>query len=309
LRSPSPLREAVHWKRRTRRSPDDIRNREIEIARSDRETRITKFWNFNMKRSVFICVLAARFATIGWCLEKEPSEGRPTRVPVLVELFTSEGCSSCPPADEWLRQLDTTQPVTGAQLIVLSEHVDYWDHDGWKDPYSSSASTQRQSEYAHAFRLDSPYTPQAIVNGNMNLKLDDAQQIRQTFEQAAADSTVPIAVTSVAIDRENPAIVRALVEVNGTASDRSADIFAAVALDHAESVVLHGENHGKHLNHVAVVRQLTRIGKMEKRRTFKKLIELKLNLATDPRNARLIIFVQEPGSGKVLGAAQQDPIS
>jgi hypothetical protein len=257
-----------------------------------------------MKRAISIFFLVICFVGGSW-----GAEGKTAVVPVLVELFTSEGCSSCPPADAWLMQMDTAQPVTGAQLIVLSEHVDYWNHDGWKDPYSSSLVTERQGDYAHAFRLDSPYTPQVVVNGTVNLKLSDSQNIRETLQQAATASTLPVTITSVAIDPSNPGILRARVEVDGSSAERSADVYEAIALDHAESQVLHGENGGKHLTHVAVVQQFAKIGKIEKGKAFSRAIELKLKSGTDPKNTRLIIFVQEAGPGKVLGAALQDPIN
>lgn len=266
-----------------------------------------------MKRTLSVLFLAGCFVgcfvALSWSAgNKASADNNVSAVPVLVELFTSEGCSSCPPADAWLQKMDTAQPVHGAQLIVLSEHVDYWNHDGWKDPFSSPLVTQRQEDYARAFRLDSPYTPQVVVNGDVNLQLSDGKQIGQTFQQAVAASPVSMTITSLGGDPANPAVFRARIEADGGSAEHNADIYEAVALDHAESQVLHGENGGKRLTHVAVVQQLTRIGTLEKGKKFSRAVEIKLKPGTDPKNVRVVVFAQEPGPGRVLGAALQDPI-
>jgi hypothetical protein len=230
-------------------------------------------------------------------------------VPILIELFTSEGCSSCPPADSWLEKVDASQPIPGAEAIVLSEHVDYWDHEGWKDPYSSSVLTERQSIYAREFGLSSPYTPQAIVNGQTELRLGDTQQTMKVFQKSAEASMIPLTISRVSVDGSSPALLRAHIEIAGHAENLAADVYGAVVLDHAESQVQRGENGGKHLTHVAVVQEMKKIGKLDKGRDVSLDFQTKLTSGVDPRNLRLVVFLQQSGQGKVLGAAMSRPQS
>ena len=255
-----------------------------------------------MRKAISILFAVSCFAG---ATSSQTADAPAVPVPVLVELFTSEGCSSCPPADAWLQRLDSAQPIPGAQLIVLSEHVDYWNHDGWKDPYSSASNTERQSEYVHALGLEAPATPEVIVDGSVNLHLADTQQVMATLQQAAKASVVPIRIASFAVDPGNAAAVRARIEVDGSSAPHSADIYEVVALNHAESQVLHGENSGKHLEHTAVLQSLTKVGKVEKGKNFSRDIEIKLKPGTDLKDIRLVVFAQQPGPGKVLGAAMQ----
>src|SRR5260370_42452897 len=121
-----------------------------------------------------------------------------TSVPVLLELFTSEGCSSCPPADRLLEILDQKQPVAGADLIVLSEHVDYWDRLGWQDPFSSSEYTARQQEYTNKFNLDAVYTPQLVVDGRFGLLASNGREASSAIQKAIRERKIPIAISNVA---------------------------------------------------------------------------------------------------------------
>jgi len=256
-----------------------------------------------LRTKILATALAIAFASV--CSSPEcakAADAAKAGSSVLVELFTSEGCSSCPPADSWLQQMDSSQPVSGVNLIVLSEHVDYWNHDGWKDPYSSHLLTDRQSDYVRALGLPSAYTPQVIVDGTTDLHVNDAQQVARAFQNVASVAKVPMRISSIGFEGTNPVTMRAHVEADGQLAERKGDIFIAIALDHADSQVTHGENGGRHLTHVAVAKELTKIGKLEKGKTFSQDVRLKLKAGAETTNIRVIAFVQESGPGKVLGA-------
>ena len=221
--------------------------------------------------------------------------------PVLVELFTSEGCSSCPPADRLLQQLDQSQPIAGAHIIVLSEHVDYWNSIGWKDPYSSSFFSERQSAYASRFGLSSVYTPQMVVDGSTEFVGSDARHANQAMENARRTDKLPVRLTLLALDKGT---VRAHVETDA-APNGKADVFLALALNRADSDVSRGENSGRHLSHVSVVQILERVGSLEPGKTFSKDVEMKMPPHDNLSNLRAIAFVQESGPGKILGATVQ----
>jgi hypothetical protein len=223
--------------------------------------------------------------------------------PVLVELFTSEGCSSCPPADTFLRQLDASQPIAGAQLIVLSEHVDYWDHQGWPDPFASASLTSRQSAYVRALRLREAYTPQFIVDGAADMRLSNRQQIEQILLKAAAAPKIPVSITSVTFDANTPASLSGTIEVNGDAERTQSDLYVGVALDHVESNVLRGENRGRSLTHVAVVEELIELGTLTPGQKSTREFRVTLKAGVQPHDVRIVAFVQESGHGKIVGAA------
>jgi len=256
-------------------------------------------------RLFLIPLLCMSTCASAWSQSQSADAGR-AATPILIELFTSEGCSSCPPADAWLQKVDANQPIPGAQAIVLSEHVDYWNHDGWMDPFSSPLLTERQNQYARTMGLNSPYTPQLIVDGKSELSLTDGQQVSKVLMEAAKTESVPVSIGAIHIEGDSPRTLRAHIVADGSAQKHNADVFAVLALDHAESQVLHGENGGRHLTHVAVAQEIVKIGKLEKGMTLILDYQAKLKRSLDPKNLRLVVFVQESGPGEVLGAAMQE---
>ena len=194
-------------------------------------------------------------------------------------------------------------------MIVLGEHVTYWDHDGWKDPYSSPALTARQSEYERALGRDTAFTPQIIVDGSEEIRNGNTpQEVEEVLQKAKTAPKVPIRIGEIIMDSGNPSVLRVHIETGENFAKHNADVYVAVALDRVESEVLGGENGGRHLVHVSVVQELRKIGKLPMGRTFAQDVELKLKPGADPKNLKLMAFVQESGPGKVLGAALRKPV-
>lgn len=225
-----------------------------------------------------------------------------TRRPVLVELFTSEGCSSCPPADALLAKLDTQQFVPGVQAIVLSEHVTYWNEQGWTDPFSYDAMTERQRQYGARFGVDS-YTPQAVIDGAAQVVGSDPAAVSRAVAQAAASTGVDLSIDEAALDK---GAIHFKVKTAAGGNDevlRKSALTAALAEDSTQSSVKRGENAGRTLQHVAVVRAMQDFGKngLDGRE-----LSLKLpNTAAGAGPLRLVVFVTDRHSGRVLAAAER----
>jgi hypothetical protein len=222
------------------------------------------------------------------------------RRPVLVELFTSEGCSSCPPADALLARLDALRVVAGAQVIVLSEHVTYWDRAEWHDPFSLQSVTDRQQDYGTRFRLDSVYTPQAIVDGEAQMTGSDGTALLRAIEQAAATPAIDLAVEDAQWSGNS---VRFKVRAGtGSTAPSNVNLTAVLADDSAQASIGGGENAGRTLRYVAVVRTMKNLGKgpLDGRE-----LELKASDAGKSGPMRLVVFLTDSRSGHVLGAAEQ----
>jgi hypothetical protein len=252
---------------------------------------------------LFISTMAFLSLMVRISTSAKSSSGPAVRIPVLVELFTSEGCSSCPPADALLQKLDA-QPIPGEEMIVLSEHVDYWNHIGWKDPYSSRFYSDRQSAYARRLGLSDVYTPQMIVDGTSQFVGSDEALADKALAEALTNPKIALHLSSVSVAATNVLLAHletgALPESFGLPV---ADVYIAVALNRAESHVAHGENAGRTLAHTAVVRSIVKVGNIRQGQAFAQDIQVKLDPGTDTHNLRLIAFVQEPGHGRVIGSA------
>jgi hypothetical protein len=185
-------------------------------------------------------------------------------------------------------------------VIVLSEHVDYWDGIGWRDPYSSHEYTERQGAYAGQFGLGSGYTPQMVVDGRFQLVGNDERGVITAIENATKAEKIPISVSLNCWEADGAATLRVSTgQVPRSIRARAIDVLIAVADESDESYVKHGENTGRTLKHVGVLRSLGRVGTIDGSGEFSQ--DVKANLHRGNGGTRVVAIVQEAAAGKVLG--------
>lgn len=240
------------------------------------------------------------FAALCGAVQAAPPKDR---VPIVIELFTSEGCSSCPPADDLLASLSNHQ-IRGAEIIVLSEHVDYWDHAGWRDPFSSNVFSSRQQGYGDKFRLASVYTPQMVVDGIAQFNGSDSEEARQAIRGAAQQAKVPVSLIRSGSADDLKTVVTVRVEGLADVRAEQAEVILAITESGLTSQVLRGENSGRLLRHTGVVRSLNRVAAIEARKGAY-VADLQVNLARQWKreNLRAVILVQDRKSRRIVGAA------
>jgi hypothetical protein len=262
-------------------------------------------WVIGFFLCVFVLALSSSLPlrVSGLGPQHSPAAAKAPTQPVILELFTSEGCSSCPPADALLKQLDDAGRLGDVEIIAIEEHVDYWNRLGWTDPFSSSDWTRRQERYSEAFRRDGIYTPQLVVNGGAELVGSSERQVRQEILEAGKITAATVRISSINLTSKSAELTFLLENLPREA--RSAELWLAVTERGLSSNVLRGENEGRTLVHAAVLRSLKRVRSPVAEPSGS--AELKTTVAISQtwkrENLRFVVFLQDPKSLHILGAA------
>jgi hypothetical protein len=238
-----------------------------------------------MPRLTVIVVAAVAVAALLNAVSKPtPLAARVGTAPVVVELFTSQGCSSCPPADELLGRMQN-DPALRGRVIALAFHVDYWNHLGWRDPFSSAEWSERQHAYVRAFDLGGAYTPQAVVGGAREMVGSDERKVFAAIEEES--KRPPSATVSITAD--------GMVHVD---APRELELIVLSVDSEQTTKVPSGENEGRTLANYAIVRKMVRVGMV--RGKIEKRIEL---------GGRLVALLQDPKTMRIWSAAAMPPLS
>lgn len=225
------------------------------------------------------------------------SENQNQKSFVLVELFTSEGCSSCPPADKNLAFIEQEQPYMQAEVVTLAFHVDYWDYIGWKDEFASPLFTKRQEIYSQKLKLDSTYTPQMIVDGKTQFVGSDAGKAANAIVLAAKEQKAKVEIF--------PGKDKLKINISDVPKHENATVYLAISENNLASNVKRGENSGRKLEHSSVVRELKALGSISaEQNSFENESVIQLNKEWKKENVKFVVFVQENESRKIIGVSR-----
>jgi hypothetical protein len=226
------------------------------------------------------------------------------KTPVVIELFTSEGCSTCPPADRVLGYMEEKQPFPGTTVIPLEEHVDYWNHEGWNDPYSSAKWTERQKGYAGLFKK-TEYTPQMVIDGKTELIGSDGPSVVKAVQSAVQAQKTDVKIVAAATDAKGMRHFTVTTgKIAAASNGDSPEVWLAVTEDGLQSSVNAGENSGQTLHHAATMRSLQKIGVADasKPESFSGDAAVKFDSKWNAANSHVVVFIQDKKSREILGA-------
>lgn len=249
--------------------------------------------------AIAAALLLGALAATAFASSSEAPPPKGPRVPVLLELYTSEGCSSCPSADALVDELSRAQPVDGVEVVALGLHVDYWNYLGWADPYSNSDFSNRQALANQALGRDGVFTPQALVNGRVSLVGSDSGGLRQAL-RAERDRPAAHVEAAARVRGDRVELSATVTGAPAVARDDEAEVWAALTESGLSTEVRRGENAGRTLHHAPVARRLVRLGQLS-------ASPLSTSVALDPSwkrdRLKAVVFVQERRSRRVLGVA------
>jgi len=273
-------------------------SRSLNCMRCEVITRLRQYHSV-LVRSLTLAMFAVSLAPKVLSQEGLTQSATASPSAVLVELFTSEGCSDCPPADELLRQVNGHKTAGGQLIVGISEHVSYWDGLGWKDPFSSDLYTKRQNDYGTRFGLESVYTPQMVVNGREQLVGSNGRALQAALATELNRKQISLRINSGQIKDST-------VTFTYTASDLppkgELELVAVLVDDMDQSSVLHGENSGRRLTHVGVARAFTRLGVLRDAVQHSSTLPLPPSFLSNPgAGHHLVLFAQQGSGGPVVG--------
>lgn len=223
---------------------------------------------------------------------------------VLVELFTSEGCSSCPPADLFLSELNRRSATNGVKLITVGEHVDYWNHLGWTDPYSSPDFTERQKLYAQDLNQQSTYTPEMVIDGSYGFVGSDRQQAQRIIERAAQEPKASVKVTANIVSPSQLKVSLAVESVPNELFQHTTNVFVALTENNLLSRVTSGENSGHDLRQDCVARTLKEIPAITLSACAHDCCSFTLSPSWKRNNVRVVAFLKDSLSKKIVAVDQ-----